>query len=76
MQQVTAAVVVVEVQGVFSFPSIVKYTGGWGALGGVAPVGAPGHVALGARGSWWTLVGGGVEILLAIKNCDGVRGEQ
>ena len=69
-------VVVVEVQGVFFFPSIVEYAEGWGTCSGVIPVGAPRHVAPGARGWWRTLVGGGFKVLLAIKNCDGVRGEQ
>ena len=40
-------------------------------MGGVVLVGASG-----ARGWWQTLISGRIEILLAIKNCDGMRGEQ
>ena len=74
-QKVFAAVVVVEVQGLFSFSSIVKYTGGRGSFGGVIPVGAPGHVAPGARRWRWALVSEGFEVLLAVEHYNGVRGK-
>ena len=76
MQKVLTAVIVVEVQGVFSLTSIVENTRGRGACGGVVPVGALGHIASGARGWWWTLVSGGVEILLAVEDCDRVKREK
>ena len=75
-QKVFAAIVVVEVEGVFSFPSVVEYTGGRGSFGGVISVGAPGHVTPGAR--WWrrSLICGGFEVLLAVEHCDRVRREK
>ena len=72
-QKVFSAVVVVEVEGVFSFPPVVEYTGGRGSLGGVIPVGALGHVAPGARRWRRALIFGGFEVLLAVENCDRVR---
>ena len=71
MQQVFLMVVVVEVREVFSLMSIIENTRGQGTLGDIVPVGAPG-----ARGWWQTLISRGIEILLAIKNHDRVRGEQ
>ena len=75
-QKVSSSVVVVEVQGVFSFPPIVEYTGGRRAFGGVIPIGAPGHVTPGARRWRWSLICGGFEILLAVEHCDRVRREK
>ena len=76
MQKVFAAVVVVEVEGVFSFPSVIEYTGGRGSFGGVIPIGAPGHVSPGARRWRWSLICGGFEVLLAVEDCDRVRREE
>ena len=76
MQKVFAAIVVVEVEGVFSLPPIVEYTGGRRSFGGVIPIGSPGHVTPGARRRQRALVSGGFEILLAVKNCDRVRREK
>ena len=66
----------VEIQGVFSFPSIVEYTGERRSLGGIIPVGTPRHVAPGARRWWRAVISEGVKVLLAIKNCDRMGGEQ
>ena len=75
-QKVFSAVVVVEVEGVFSFPSVVEYTGGRGSFGGVIPVGTPGHVSPGARRWRRSLIFGGFKVFFTIKNCDWVRGEK
>ena len=62
-----------EVEGFFSFPSIIEYTRGRGSFGGVIPVGAPGHVAPGTRRWRRALIGGGFEVFFAIENCYGIR---
>ena len=76
MQKIFVAVVVLEVQGFFSFPSVVEYTGGRGSFGGIIPVGAPGHVAPGVRQWRWALLSGWFEVFFAVENCDGVRREE
>ena len=75
-QKVFATIVVVEVQGVFSLPPVVEYAGGRGSFGGVIPVGTPGYVAPGTRWWRWALIIRGFEVLLAMENGDGVRGEK
>ena len=75
-QKVFAAIVVVEVKGVFSLTSVVEYAGGRRVFGGVIPIGALGHVTPGARRWRRSLIRGGFEVLLAVEHCDRVRREK